>query len=80
MTIGYARSVVGKVLEASRNIRLFPRSGRVVPEVGHGDLRERFVYSYRLVYRIEEQRVLIVAVIHGKRLLESFIGRFEELD
>jgi plasmid stabilization system protein ParE len=37
--------------------------------------RECFVYSYRLIYRIEEQHVLIAAVIHGKRLLES-VERF----
>ena len=37
--------------------------------------RECFVYSYRLIYRVENDHVLIVAVIHGKRLLES-VERF----
>ena len=47
----------------------------MVPEVGDVNLRERFVYSYRFIYRLEEQRVLIVAVIHGSRLLQPFLSR-----
>jgi plasmid stabilization system protein ParE len=39
----------------------------------------RFVYSYRLIYRVEEASVLIVAVIHGKRLLEN-IERWRDID
>lgn len=71
----YAQSVVSKVLEASRNLKGFPLIGRVVPEIGNENIRERFVYSYRLVYQLKEKRVLIVAVIHGKRLLENIEER-----
>ncbi len=67
----YARAVVTEILSVSRNIREFPLIGRVVPEVGDEQIRERFIYSYRLIYRIEPERILIVAVIHGKRLLEN---------
>ncbi|MFH1674346.1 MAG: type II toxin-antitoxin system RelE/ParE family toxin [Pseudomonadota bacterium] len=72
----YARAVVSKILEASQNIRGFPLLGRIVPETGDEKIRERFIYSYRLVYRIEEKRILIVAVIHGRRLFESISERF----
>ena len=74
----YARAVVAEILSVSRNIREFPLIGRVVPEVGDENIRERFIYSYRLVYRIEPERILIVAVIHGKRLLENISERFED--
>lgn len=67
----YARAVVSKILEASRNIRDFPLVGRIVAETGDEKIRERFIYSYRLVYRIEEKRILVLAVIHGKRLFDS---------
>ena len=73
----YARSVVSQILEASRKIKEFPLIGRVLPEIGDENIRERFIYSYRLVYEIQQQRILIVAVIHGKRLLENIGGRFE---
>jgi plasmid stabilization system protein ParE len=74
----YAKSVVLKILEVSRNIKEFPLIGRAVPELGDENIRERFIYSYRLVYQINnEQKILIVAVIHGKRLLENVGERFE---
>jgi toxin ParE1/3/4 len=74
----YARAVVAEILSVSRLIPEFPLIGRVVPEIGDESIRERFVYSYRVVYRIVLERIVIVAVIHGKRLLENISGRFSE--
>ena len=73
----YAQSVVSQILALSRKIKEFPLIGRVLPEIGDENIRERFIYSYRLVYRIQQQRILIVAVIHGKRLIENIEARFE---
>ena len=70
-SIFYAAAVVEKMLTAAAGLNHFPQAGRVVPELNQPDLRERFVYSYRLIYRIEPQRILVTAVIHGKRLLED---------
>ncbi|MGE4532263.1 MULTISPECIES: type II toxin-antitoxin system RelE/ParE family toxin [unclassified Halomonas] len=72
----YASAVVGKLVAKARDIAEFPDSGRVVPEFKDPTLREAFVYSYRLVYQSGDDTVLIVAVVHGKRLLENS-GRFE---
>jgi plasmid stabilization system protein ParE len=74
----YARAVVSEILSVSRSLGMFPLTGRVVPEIGDERLRERFIYSYRLLYRVEPDRILIVAVIHGRRLLENFTERFED--
>jgi toxin ParE1/3/4 len=74
----YARAVVTEILSVTRNVGEFPLIGRIVPEVGDETIRERFVYSYRLVYRIEPDRILVVAAIHGKRLLENVAERFED--
>ena len=74
----YAQSVVSKILGASRNIKEFPLIGRVVPELGDENIRERFIYSYRLVYQMRQQNILMVAVIHGKRLLKNIEERFEK--
>ena len=68
----YARAVVEKILETARNLKDFPMAGRIVPELGDKDIRERFVYSYRLIYRLVGYRITILAVIHGKRLLDPF--------
>ena len=72
----YAQSVVSQILSISRKIKEFPLIGRVLPEIGDENIRERFVYSYRLVYKIEQERILIVAVIHGRRLIENIEDRF----
>ena len=74
----YASAVVTEILSISRNVGDFPLIGRVVPEIGDETIRERFAYSYRLVYRIESDRILVVAVIHGKRLLENVAERLED--
>ncbi|MEN8179214.1 MAG: type II toxin-antitoxin system RelE/ParE family toxin [Pseudomonadota bacterium] len=73
----YARAVVSKILAVSRKVPEQPLIGRVVPEIGDEDIRERFVYSYRLVYRIQDRTITVVAIIHGKRLLENISERFE---
>ncbi len=73
----YARAVVSKILDVSRKLPEQPLIGRIVPEIGDENIRERFLYSYRLVYRIQENNITMVAVIHGKRLFENISDRFE---
>ena len=73
----YARVVASRLVETAESIPDFPKIGRVVPEADDPNLRERFVYSYRLIYRLEQQRILVLAVIHGSRLLQPFLQRLE---
>lgn len=73
----YARAVATKIVEMARSIESFPRIGRVVPELDDETIRERFIYSYRIIYLVHESRVLIAAVIHGSRLIENISERFE---
>lgn len=65
----YASAVVEKILEATRNLNTFSLSGRVVPEFGDEMLREKLVYSYRIIYQVQDRTVTITTVIHGKQLL-----------
>ena len=65
----YAAAVVRKLLDSTRNLRIFPHAGRVVPEFNNSSIREVFVYSYRIIYRVEGENVTIASVIQGKRLL-----------
>ncbi|MEK6283981.1 MAG: type II toxin-antitoxin system RelE/ParE family toxin [Acidobacteriota bacterium] len=66
----YAAAVVKTILETARNLSHFPRSGRVVPEIAKESIREWFAYSYRVIYRIEEEGITIASVVHGQRLLK----------
>ncbi|MCG6868053.1 MAG: type II toxin-antitoxin system RelE/ParE family toxin [Gammaproteobacteria bacterium] len=72
----YAQSVISKILDVAKTLSDFPQIGRVVPEIADDVIRERIVYSYRLVYKVENEKILIVAVIHGRRLLENIGDRF----
>ena len=72
----YAQSIVLKILETSRSIKKFPLIGRIVPEIGNENIREIFIYSYRLVYQLKNETIFIVAIIHGKRLLKDIRERF----
>ena len=67
----YAKAVVTRLVATAESIPEFPELGRTVPETGHPAIRERLVYSYRLIYRVELTHILVVAVIHGRRLLPS---------
>ena len=68
----YAKSVVSKFFEKAEILQEFSKLGHVVPELNDKSIREIFVYSYRLIYKLDESIILFVAVVvHGKRLLEN---------
>ena len=67
-SISYAGAVVRKIINSTRNLESFPLAGRIVPEFDNESIREVFAYSYRIVYRLEDERVTVAAVIHGRRL------------
>ena len=72
----YASSVVTKIVDIAGSLGKFSLIGRVVPELNDESIRECFIYSYRIIYRLEKESILILAVVHGKRLLESIGERF----
>ncbi|MFQ5734594.1 MAG: type II toxin-antitoxin system RelE/ParE family toxin [Planctomycetaceae bacterium] len=50
---------------------LFPEAGSIVPEWDRPDIRETFVASYRVIYRIKDDDVEVLTVIHGARQLSD---------
>jgi len=58
-----------RVVEATRQLASFPRSGRIAPEFGRDDIREGIVQSYRVVYRLVGDDVQIATIQHAARLL-----------
>jgi toxin ParE1/3/4 len=73
----HARRVVDAALDLAQSAAEQPLIGRIVPELGDPNIRERFLYSYRMLYAVGPERIEIVALIHGRRLLESVGERFE---
>lgn len=74
----YASAVVKKMLSTAKSLGQFPHIGSIVPEMSDQTIRERFIYSYRLIYRVLENEIIVIAVIHGKRLLDPIIKRLEK--
>lgn len=64
-----ARAVVNRIRSAVGDLSTFPELGRIVPELGDPSVRERIVRPYRAIYRLGEDRVEVLAVVHGRRLV-----------
>ncbi|TWT42084.1 Plasmid stabilization system protein [Phycisphaerae bacterium RAS1] len=65
----HAAAVVSRMIAAAAELALFPLSCRRVPEWDDDAVRQRIVYSYRLIFRIKGDVIEILAVIHGARML-----------
>jgi plasmid stabilization system protein ParE len=70
----YAASFVSHTLRVASQLRSFPQSGKVVQEIADPNIRERIITHYRLIYRLRESDILILALIHGKRLIPETIN------
>jgi toxin ParE1/3/4 len=66
----YAQLFALDVLNAIERLASFPRSGRIVPELGNAAIREIVLGNYRIVYRLRKDIVEILTVYHGARLLD----------
>ncbi|NES24466.1 MAG: type II toxin-antitoxin system RelE/ParE family toxin [Symploca sp. SIO3E6] len=68
---GFAQIFVERVFEAVERLESFPRSGRIVPEIGQEEIREIIFGSYRIVYLVSDNEISILTVFHSSRLLKS---------
>ena len=63
----YAASFINAVLRAGKSLKTSAKRGRIVPEINDPDIREIFVKNHRLIYKIKEQSITILALVHGRR-------------
>ncbi len=63
----YAQAFAERVLAATRRLGDFPESGRMIPEAEDKAMREIIVQAYRVMYRVEPEKILVLAVMHGSR-------------
>lgn len=69
----YAALFAKRIMSIVKAIPQFPRAGRIVPEYGDIDLREKIYENYRIVYRLKGEFVEIVAICHSARPLNNII-------
>ncbi|MFH1924763.1 MAG: type II toxin-antitoxin system RelE/ParE family toxin [Planctomycetota bacterium] len=65
----YAKRMVDRITARSKQIATLPESAPVVAEYGDPTVREVLEGPYRLIYRIQSDAVIVLAVIHGARLM-----------
>jgi plasmid stabilization system protein ParE len=65
----YAGLFAKKINSIIKTIPQFPLGGRIVPEYKNENLREKIYQNYRIVYRIKEEVIEIVAICHGAKQL-----------
>jgi plasmid stabilization system protein ParE len=69
----YATLFAKKINAAVKSIPQFPKAGRIVPEFGDENIREKIYENYRIVYRIKGEIVEIAAINHSSKPLENVI-------
>jgi toxin ParE1/3/4 len=65
--------VANGIYDAGESLSVFPLRGRIVPEFDRQDFREIFFQSYRVIYKIESERIAILAIAHSSRDIVSLI-------
>ena len=64
----YAKLTVKKLYERMDVLKIFPKSGRIVPEKNEEDIRELIEGNYRIIYEIfSDELVYILTVHHSAR-------------
>jgi len=65
----YAKRMVDRITARSKQIASFPEFAPVVAEYADPTIRELIEGPYRVIYRVQSDAVVVLAVIHGARLL-----------
>lgn len=63
----YAASLIERIFARSGQLADFSHLGWMVPEHEDESLREVFEHPYRIIYRVLEQQIDILAVVHASR-------------
>lgn len=61
------------VLDTAQSLSFLSERGRIVPEFRWSNMREIFVYRYRILYQVTPSEVYIVAFLHGARDIGNWL-------
>ena len=70
----YAAALSVKAEKAAGTLADLPHRGRLVPEYRDPQVREIPVGSYRLIYRVGESNIAVIAFVHTRRDLANLLG------
>jgi toxin ParE1/3/4 len=68
-----ARRLVKHVFSSVDRLEQFPESGRIPPELFRSKYRDLIVGPCRVFYRVNQDKVYILYVMRGERLLRKYL-------
>ena len=68
-----ASLLVKTVLDKTKRLQDFPRSGRIPPELPNSVYREIVVPPCRIFYRLDDTQVFLLFVLREQRLLRAYM-------
>jgi len=72
----YAEIVLNKILETTKLLENSPKLGKVEPLLKHKKSKYRFliVWSYKIIYRWDEEKVIVARLFHTSQNPERLRG------
>jgi plasmid stabilization system protein ParE len=66
-SLHYARHVSDALVRKTMSLDKLPRMSRMMPELDDDTIREQSLYSYRIVYQIKPDHIVILALLHKRQ-------------
>ncbi|MCU7920631.1 MAG: type II toxin-antitoxin system RelE/ParE family toxin [Candidatus Thiodiazotropha sp. (ex Epidulcina cf. delphinae)] len=67
----YAKKVVQDIREKTDILERLPKTGKKVAELNDEQVRELALYSYRILYKLKDKGIFVLAVVHKRRDLKA---------
>ena len=68
-SVYYSLKTINDIVDLVSNIEIFPYMGRKVPEYGIYSIRELIYKSYRIIYEVQPNKIIIHRIWHSARNL-----------
>lgn len=66
---GYAQALVERIVQRTEGLVHQPLLGPAVPEYSDETVREVFEHPYRILYRVSEEQLQVITIVHAARRL-----------
>ncbi len=78
-SIRYAELTVAKLFESPDILELNPMAGKMVPELQNESIRQLTRGSFRIIYRLVDEKLIEILTVHRSARLLSNTYDFENL-
>lgn len=72
-SVYYAVNTIDGIAKRTDNLETFPYMGRKVPEYDIYNIRELIYKSYRIIYEVQLNKIIIHRIWHSARILPQYL-------